>query len=55
MLRGLARKRLTEDAEERIDRAIAGGYRRLPAERPDALVEALAVASIEAEPWCTGR
>lgn len=51
LLRRFARSMLAEGIEGRIDQAIAEGYRRIPAEPPDATVLALAAASIEAEPW----
>lgn len=51
LLRRFARTMLVEGIEGRIDQAIADGYRRIPAEPPGDDVVALAVASIEAEPW----
>ena len=51
LLRRFARTMLTEGAEGRLDRAIAEGYRRIPATERDDLVWSLAVASIEEEPW----
>jgi metal-responsive CopG/Arc/MetJ family transcriptional regulator len=42
---------LRDDAEAAIDAAIVAGYEREPPTEPGALAEALAVASIEEEPW----
>ena len=42
---------LVEDGDAAIDEAIAAGYQRIPAEDPGSHVIALALASIEAEPW----
>lgn len=51
LLRRLARRGLGSDLEARVDDAITEGYRRVPAQPGDELVRALAIASIEAEPW----
>jgi metal-responsive CopG/Arc/MetJ family transcriptional regulator len=51
MVRRGVRAVLAADAEPKLDQAIAEGYRRLPAGPPGALVESLATASIEEEPW----
>ena len=51
LLGRFARAGLAEGARSSIDMAIAEGYRRIPAEEPGALVRALAIASVEAEPW----
>lgn len=58
--RGVSRSKLIRDAIEMylaadidgaIDAAIEAGYRRQPPEEPDQLLQQIAVASIEAEPW----
>ena len=58
--RGVSRSKLIRDAIEMylaediggaIDAAIEAGYHRRPPDHPDALVQQIAVASIEAEPW----
>jgi metal-responsive CopG/Arc/MetJ family transcriptional regulator len=51
LLRRFVRAALAQGVESRIDEAIREGYRRIPAEEPSELVNALAGASIEAEPW----
>lgn len=51
LLRRFVRAGLADEIESRIDAAIAEGYRRAPAEGPSKLTQALAIASIEAEPW----
>ncbi len=51
MVRRGVRAVLASDVESRLDEAIEEGYRRLPPPLPDASVEALAVTSIEQEPW----
>lgn len=42
---------LSDDLEAALDRAIAAGYRSIPADEPSTDLLAVAAASIEAEPW----
>jgi metal-responsive CopG/Arc/MetJ family transcriptional regulator len=42
---------LATGAEAAIDAAVVEGYQRVPPPQPDAVTLALAVSSIEEEPW----
>lgn len=42
---------LSEQAEASLDEAIVEGYRRYPPDDLEEVTRALAVASIESEPW----
>ncbi|MHB1509723.1 MAG: ribbon-helix-helix domain-containing protein [Acidimicrobiales bacterium] len=42
---------LRSDASAHVDAAIVEGYRRVPPGEPDSAVMAIALASIEEEPW----
>lgn len=51
LLRRFVRAMLADDLASSVDQRIVDGYLRIPAVAPDGLVEALAAASIDAEPW----
>ncbi len=51
LIRSAIEEYVAQDADAAIDAALVAGYRRVPADEPGDPVCALAIASIDEEPW----